>query len=380
VSTFFVSCPIHFEERLAEELNSFWFEMMDLDGQPTREPLPELNIEPGGVEFKCSDHLGYQINLFSKLALRVLVRIHKFPARFYDQFEKELWQMPLDKWLTEKNISLKIETGKSRLNHERNLIEAATKALGSLAFKVSDEAKQQLYIRIIKDNAVISLDTAGENLHRRGYALFRGEAPLRENLAALMAQQLFKSGANLESDVFLDPFVGSGTILFEIASFKTPNLNRKYSWLEFKNKPKIFNSESWKKNLRWIQKPQNIRLIGIDSDEKAIHNLQENEKHFREIFPEIGFQLSTLNRDSLGLTSSDFPENVWIVANPPYGIRLKQDAVPKVFKHLENQRPLAGAIILHPESMKIEFQSLSLSSQIDFSNQGLKIKLSVFTR
>ena len=147
MAVFFISCPLHFENLLAEELKSFWFEMMDLDGQPTREPLPELEIEPGGIQIRCSEHLGYQINFFSKLALRVLIRIHRFTARFYDQFEKEIKALPLNKWIEEKNVAVKIESAKSRLNHERNLIEATTKALLSSGYQLVSKANIKIYIR-----------------------------------------------------------------------------------------------------------------------------------------------------------------------------------------------------------------------------------------
>ena len=81
---FFVSCSLDFELELVTEIKSFWFEMMDLDGLPTREPWPEFEVIQGGVEIECADHLGFQINLFSKIANRVLLRIVKFEARYYE--------------------------------------------------------------------------------------------------------------------------------------------------------------------------------------------------------------------------------------------------------------------------------------------------------
>ncbi len=383
---FFISCPLHFENQLAEEIKSFWFEMMDLDGQPTREPLPEFFIDAGGIEIKCSDHLGYQINFFSKIALRVLIRIHRFTARFYDQFEKEMKSLPLNKWIDDKNIAVKIETAKSRLNHERNLIEAATKALLSSGFKLASGSQHKLYIRIVKDNAVVSLDTSGDHLHLRGYAVYRGEAPLRENLAALMIQQMYHHNQNPQNTTIIDPFVGSGTTLFEAASFFTPNFKRKYNWLQFKNKPKIFNSDSWVKNFRWL-KPANIpNLVGIDIDENAIENLNKNAVLFTEIFPEISLRIKSICGDSNQLQKTDInaatkPNSAgWIVSNPPYGIRLQQSSAHQIFRHLEDLVNLSGAVILHPEAMTIDFKELKLRSQLDFSNQGLKIKLSVFTK
>ena len=384
MAQFYVSCPLNYEENMIHEIKSFWFEMMDLDGLPTREALPEFLVEPGGVSLNCPEHLGYQMNFFCKIAHRILIRIHKFPARFYDQYEKEMKQLPLTTWISKGAVSLKIETAKSRINHERNLIESSTRALATLGYKVSEKAPetQQLYIRIFRDQAIISLDTSGEHLHRRGYAVFKGEAPLRENLAAILSQQIFSNMSNLSKVILVDPFVGSGTTLFETASFQIPNFKRAYSWQKFLNKPKIFGSETWVKNYRWLGPAQEMQMIGIDSDEKAISNLHKNKDLFLQTYPTAQISLKTIISDSRDLKKSEFPDeaNYWIISNPPYGIRLVQDAVNEVFINLEKIVRLSGAIILHPESMKIYFNDLRLSSEIDFANQGLNIKMSLFKR
>ncbi len=382
MAQFFLSCPLKFEEHLITEIKSFWFELMDLDGLPTREPLPDFAISPGGVEMKCPEHLGYQLNFFTKIAHRILIRIHHFPARFYDQYEKEMKVLPLKKWLAGKSVSLKIETSKSRINHERNLIEATTRALELLDFKVMPKeiGVQQIYIRIHRDQAIISLDTSGEHLHRRGYAVYRGEAPLRENLAALLSQQTYFNNANLEKITLLDPFAGSGTLIFETASFKSPNFKRAYSWLQFLNKPKIFNSESWSKNYRWLNQAQNFYATAIDSDPHACDNIERNKILFAEIFPHIKLFLNIIRGDSATIEKNELSADrpTWIISNPPYGIRLLQESVSDIFRRFESKIDVCGAIILHPESLHIRFDRLSLSSEIDFSNQGLNIKMSLF--
>lgn len=384
MAVFFISCPLNYENQLAEEIQSFWFEMMDLDGLPTREPFPELKIEHGGIEIKCPDHLGYQINFFSKIAHRILIRIHQFESRFYDQFEREMKAIPLKKWLAPCPISIKIETVKSRLNHERNLLEVCDKTLPPLGFVPvhAEDAQQKLFIRIVKDKTTISLDTSGEHLHRRGYAVYRGEAPLRENLAALVYAVAVQNGFNSKHQYLFDPFVGSGTLLFEGASFKSANLKRTYAWLDFLNKPKMFNSQTWSKNFRWLLEKKQTTCLGVDLDEKAISNCEKNKNLFQEIYPDIDLSLNLYQADSLKITSEIFPaqKQGWIISNPPYGMRLQNTSAVEVFEHIENLADFKGAVILHPESMKIKFKTLKLKSETDFSNQGLNIKLSVFLK
>ncbi|MBC7465815.1 MAG: hypothetical protein H7256_07470 [Bdellovibrio sp.] len=383
MAVFFVSCPLNYENHLVEEMKTFWFEMMDLDGMPTREPLPEFSIEAGGVEMKVPEHIGYQLNFFSKIAHRILIRIHSFESRFYDQFEREMKVVPLPKWIPKCQIKIKIETVKSRLNHERNLLEVCDRVLPPLGYTPvhAEDADHQLFIRIVKDRTTLSLDTSGEHLHRRGYAVYRGEAPLRENLAALVDQIAVQSGFDSNTMTLVDPFAGSGTMIFEMASLRQPNFKRDFAWLHFLNKPKIFNSESWVKNFRWLQTIKKLKAVAVEIDEKSVTNIEKNKVLFSEMYPQVQLDLKVIHQDSSQLKKTDFDvqQNYWLVSNPPYGIRLKNDAVPAMFTHVESLIPLKGALILHPESMRIQFNRLKLSSEIDFANQGLNIKMSQFS-
>ncbi len=385
MAKFYVSCPVGFEAELAAELKDFWFEMMDLDGQPTRSALPAYDTWPGGIEFETEDHLGYQINFFSKLANRVLIRVAKFEARYFDQLEKELGKFAIEKWLGPQTIKVKVEHHKSRLNHEKNIIEAITNTLGKKKFKIganTDEGLVTVYFRIDKDRVTVSLDTSGDHLHRRGYAQYRGEAPLRENLAAMMVRQLMKKTTLNQNLSVIDPFAGSGTILFEVAAAKEASLKRSYSWFKFMNRPKLFRSDVWAKNYRWLTKAQPFKMIAIDFEESAIANLQKNLQLFKEVFPLADSQIETFREDSIDfdLERLKANSNLWLMTNPPYGHRLEEGDARAIIERLANEANLAGAIILHPESWKFEFSNLRISSQLDFKNQGLKLKLSVYSR
>ena len=96
-------------------------------------------------------------------------------------------------------------------------------------------------IQIENDVVVLSIDTTGEGLNKRGYRQDNDEAPLRETLAAGL---VLLSRWRPEQDVLLDPFCGTGTLLIEagmIAKNIAPGLKR------------FFISENWavipKKNL-----------------------------------------------------------------------------------------------------------------------------------
>src|SRR5690625_2604651 len=71
--------------------------------------------------------------------------------------------------------------------------------------------------RLSKNKAVISLDLSGESLHRRGYRLKQGGAPLKENLAAGILLRAGWPALAQQGAALLDPMCGSGTLLIEAA-------------------------------------------------------------------------------------------------------------------------------------------------------------------
>ncbi len=377
---FFVSCPIHFEKELIKEIESFWYLMIDLDGLPTRESVPEFEIDKGGLLFKCSLHLGLQINFFSHTANRVLLRHLDFKARFFDQFEKEFKKinfLNIFNFEKDKAISLEIESSKSRLFHEKNLTESITKILSINKIQLVKESKFRIYIRLFNDIVTISLDTTGEHLHFRGYRKHQGSAPIRENLAYLTLQIAGLMSAR--SKTILDPFSGAGTILFESALLGMPQLKREFPFLKFQITPALFKSPSWSKNYKWLNPIKN-RLIGIEKDLETFEKSKLNHKIFSEIYfnPEVNFfhaDSMTIDFQKLNLK---LDEDLWIVTNPPYGERLSSDQIPAILKRFEQLSMLKGIIVLHPIDWKFSFTKLRLSHTQPFTNQGLKLSLSIF--
>lgn len=376
MSDFFVSCPLGFEQQLAQELENSWHQMLDLDGLPTREPFPEMEITKGGLEFSAPLHLGLQINFFTHIGLRVLLRIKKFKARYFDQFEKEIKSLPLDMYLSsEKNIDFEIESAKSRLFHEKNLKESFLKALDK-KWKVG-QSDIKLYVRIFNDEVTVSLDTSGEHLHFRGYRKQQGTAPIRENLAALMLQL---AGLNKKNNIaILDPFCGAGTLLFESALMGYANFAREYAFFQFKNCPGLFKSSTWSRNYRWLA-PKKFQLIGIEKDSQTFAKVQANLNTFQKSYFKVSSEL--IHADSAEVDLNQFADlgSMWLVTNPPYGERLDSHDYQKVLQHLEQILNLEVMVILQPMAAKLVLKNFKISQQIPFSNQGLKLNLSIYTR
>ena len=381
LNKFFVSCPMNFENELVKEIESFWFSLIDLDGLPTREPLPEFEIDTAGVELKTPLHLGLQINFFSKLALRVLMRIESFEARYFDQFEKGLAKLALEKYLPPQKINIQIESMKSRLFHEGNLLESATKVLAKRNYIFDKESDMTLLFRVVKDRVVISIDTSGEHLHFRGYRKFQGEAPIRENLASLILQ--LSDLNTMQDQVIFDPYCGSGTFFFESQLSHFPNFNRKYSFQKFKNIPAIFKSDSWKKNYRWINSNQINQFFGIEKNTDTYKKIALNSEVFKDVFCPIEIQAVQADSENYDLKKiDDFAagKKIALVTNPPYGERSAAGDVVKSIERFEGLKNLEKVVIIHPENWKFHFKKLKLAKSIPFSNQGLKTQVSIFEK
>ncbi|HET55265.1 MAG TPA: hypothetical protein ENN33_08615 [Ignavibacteria bacterium] len=164
---------------------------------------------------------------------------------------------------------------------------------------------------------MISLDTSGGSLHRRGYRKESVEAPMIETLAASIIKI---SGWNGTTELY-DPFCGSGTILCEAflhATNTPPSINKKK--FGFEKLPDV-NSKLWnevkEESIKNIKEVKPGLISGSDVSKEAIIAAQINCDEIDK-------------RKSISLRQTnifDIKEliNKTIICNPPFGIRLKRN-------------------------------------------------------
>lgn len=185
----------------------------------------------------------------------------------------------------------------------------------------------RINLHIEEDIAVISLDTSGESLHKRGYRLLAGEAPMQETLAAAIIRL---SKWNGEQPLW-DCMCGSGTIICEalmhFCKIPTQYLRKK---IGFMNMPE-FNKDIWIEIKESIDKnicplPKGL-IKGSDKSQKMIDVAKDNLS--RLPFSE-NVELKCHPFDHV----SSF-ENGLLISNPPYGIRLgEREEVESLYKEL----------------------------------------------
>lgn len=178
----------------------------------------------------------------------------------------------------------------------------------------SDTGHEQLFIvRLTHDNCLVSADSSGQLLHRRGYRQATGKAPLRETLAAAM---VIGSGWDGRAPL-IDPLCGSGSITIESALMArriAPGISRTFAFQEWPS----YDSTKWESlvaGARELIQPAMCPITGSDRDAGAVRSAQANAER-------AGVSESVL-LEVRAISAVDFPPSPgWIVTNPPYGVRV----------------------------------------------------------
>jgi putative N6-adenine-specific DNA methylase len=313
--SYFCPCPRGLEAALAEELNDI--------AQQGSKTLKIHNQVPGGVH--CSGLLtdAYRINLHSRIASRVLLRIaHASYVNENDIYDATL-AAPWEEWFgVDHTIRVDITAIKSPL-----------KSLEFTTLKVKDavcDRFRDLYakrpsvdtrtpdMRIVgfldARTFTVYLDTSGEALFKRGWRQETGDAPLRENLAAgLLRVSGWKPGTPL-----FDPMCGSGTILVEAAQILAgipSGARRSFAFEKFHD----FNAEEWlaiKGSFKPNPLPDAPTLFGSDISGDMIvmarNNLRNAGIQFEVPLKQIEAQEIKPPTETPGV----------LLTNPPYGERI----------------------------------------------------------
>ncbi|MFK7986737.1 MAG: class I SAM-dependent RNA methyltransferase [Sandaracinaceae bacterium] len=303
----FVSCAPGLEPLLARELSS----------------LGALSVEAVSGGVRCHGHraLVCEANLRSGLASHVLVRVGRFYATRFSVLERELGELPFERFLT-RGVprSYRITARKSKLIHTGAIAErvarAVAKRLGD-QFADPDAEGVPVQLRLSRDQVEVSIDTSGEPLHRRGYRLDPGKAPLREDLAHALVVASGWAGEG----ALVDPLCGSGTIPIEAAMKArgiAPGRNRSFTF----EQTELLHPPTWARlreeaDARVVDGPP---ILASDIAPAAVEAARANAER-------AGV---TLALSTAPLSEAAMPETpgAALVTDPPHGRRLRGDAGP----------------------------------------------------
>lgn len=389
---FFVSCQIGHESLLWSEIQEVWPYLRDLEGQIHCESLSEPNFAKGGIEFEASLVLAAQLVFHLKTANRILWRRLEFRSRdfphLFDKVKKFNWAQELYSF----PIEFSVQSTKSRLGQEKRIEETLRDAIKTYKLPESTSGNGPvIFVRVESDQFQISFDLAGEHLHKRGYAKSRGEAPIRETLAAACVRDLIsdRSPAELNSIALLDPCCGSGTLVMEAMSLNSIVRTRKFNLEAYKGIPKILKSEAFVSNFKesHFRESPFALAVGVDVDSVVLKAAAANFKELNQFQScEISFEQADLFEDP----SEDFlaslrkknaaVRNFWLVMNPPYGDRIKGRPDDYVLRAVQKYSPERIGVVQPSSRFPKEIPNYRCLRTLSFKNGGLEVQFRVYEK
>lgn len=309
----FVSCAPTLEPLLAEELQ-------DLN-------INSVKMGFRGVYVENWDwSTVYRINYASRLANRVLLPIRRFKCfdrrSLYRHASEINWSLYFKEGLT---FAIDANVQNKEL---RNSLFAAQVVKDAICDQLRHKAGWrptvnlqhpdiQLNLYIHQNLAVLSFDTSGTPLHKRGYRQESVEAPMQETLAAALLRLADYS----KECIFFDPCCGSGTLLIEAAliASQTPPGYLRQKW-GFMRHPE-YRLNDWLKERNLLDANRQPLLphhfYGIDQSKMAVHACKINLKAAG--FKEVEIEQADF-RDYDPKVTPDF-----VMTNPPHGRRLEDE-------------------------------------------------------
>jgi putative N6-adenine-specific DNA methylase len=310
---FFASCPRGLEALLAEELR----------GLGARKP----QSLPGGVAFEGDLRICYRANLESRLATRVLLKVGRSPYRNERDVHEGALAIGWPDWFSEKqSIRVDVKAIRSPLQSLEfatlTIKDAVCDRFRSDRGQRPDVDTRSPDIRIQafldKETASFYLDTSGDALNRRGYRKDAGEAPLKENLAAGIVRL---TGWN-PGEPFLDPMCGSGTLAIEAAMMALaipPGHARGFGFERLAG----FDRRRWEEaRNEALARRLPARRLPIFARDRYGDELKKARANL-----EAAGLADCIELKQADILDTGAPADAGVmVANPPYGARLGEDA------------------------------------------------------
>lgn len=311
-------CFFGMEKMLATEIKNLGFEIE--------------KTEDGRITYKTDEYGIARANMWLRCAERVNLKIAEFTARSFEELYDQTRSIDWSRFIpygAEFPVS-KASSIKSKLYSTPDIQSIVKKAVvDSLKEKYmekgmlkEDKEKYPIYVFIHKDRVLLSIDTSGVSLYKRGYKELANKAPIRETLAAgLVRLTPWRPGR-----ILVDPMCGSGTILIEAAMIgmnMAPGMNRE------------FISEKWRtidKKIWWdvrrdafdqLNDNEDFKIYGYDIDPESIKIAKHNAE-IAGVDQYIDFDVADVK---------DFKsdkEYGMIITNPPYGERLEDEEAVKI--------------------------------------------------
>jgi putative N6-adenine-specific DNA methylase len=298
--------------------------------------LPDANAQAsrGGVALTGDAQTAMRLNLESRLAQRVLVEVAE--GAYHDENDLYALARRVDwsAWITPRE-TLRVDTTAQR-SPLRSLNFAALRIKDAVCDALRDVSGErpsvdtkrpdlQLVLHLGAERAALYVDTSGEPLFKRGWREDKGDAPLKETLAAAMLAAAGWRGTADAGGALHDPCCGSGTIVIEAAQIAcgvAPGLKRRFAFERLAPFSSAASRAQWQ--ALKAQAAQRIRaspvpIVASDVAFRMVDFARRNAER-AGVAQAIEFH----GGDALERPAPTLPDGLpgTLMLNPPYGERI----------------------------------------------------------
>lgn len=293
-------------------------------------------VENYRVRFDGTQRDILNTNIWLRTADRIKIIVGEFDAKTFDDLFENVKALSWEDYLNyDSEFPVAGRSKKSELFSVPDVQAITKKAIVNRlqdAYHIRTRLPEnsyfaQLEVMIDKDHVIVTLDTTGESLFKRGYRVNKGGAPLKENFAAALVLL-----TNWHPDrPFVDPTTGSGTIAIEAALIGrniAPGLIRDFDVEQMDWFDKSLSDSVRDDAEAQADYDRTLDIEGFDIDENMVAIATENAKHAG-----LGHDITFKQLAAKDWTTDKI--NGVLVANPPYGERLGElDAARELYQQM----------------------------------------------
>ena len=283
-------------------------------------------VEDGRVTFAGDAEAVCRVNVYSRTAERILIKLGSFHAETFEELFQGTKALPLEQWIPKNGRFwvAKAASVKSALFSPSDIQSIMKKAMVErlkgiygIEWFPEDGADYPFRVFLKNDEVTVGLDTTGESLHKRGYRKLTAKAPIAENLAAAL---LMLTPWHADR-ILVDPFCGSGTFPIEaamMAAYMAPGMYRSFTAQTWKE---AIPEKLWQDTIEEAKDELTLDvetdIQGYDIDPEVIKTARANAK-MAGVDHLIHFQ-------TRGVEQLSHPKKYgFLIMNPPYGERLEE--------------------------------------------------------
>ena len=309
----------------------------------------DIKVTDGRLAFSGGAEMIAAANLNLRTVERVLILLKTYKAETFDELFDGVYSIPWEELLpADAEFPVKGSSLSSQLSSVPACQGVVKKAIVNRLMtyhRVSTLPETGTLYRvrfsIRKNICEVMLDTTGDGLHKRGYRRNSTEAPIKETLAATIAD----IGRVRRDSLVMDPFCGSGTMVIEAAQKAlniAPGLKRRFAAERYGFIPASVWAEQRRKALDESKLDAAFEGVGYDIDPAAVALANANAK-LAGVEKRCRFEVADVRNFQAS------PEAI-VLTNPPYGERLgslnEAANLARIFGQRMTEHPAAGVNVI----------------------------------